>query len=329
MAKSEEDVLFIVDGFKVINGHSYIVKHKADPSAPSGLKEEGVTKVPTAGAADSFQCPYTYDSKDPSSGVWDSGMTEYSPTYKNKSSKVAKSESTSLYMKVGLPYEKSIGKKGVMLDIANEDEFWKNLDFSVEANQLLKTETKKDVLTLYYGLRQKKLTPPDPNGHRNPKYNGSAFNIVDVTNNVKVKDERAAAEFNAIGDFTDMLRNNKAMLIPILKWIGIRPAKTAEDVAIMSLFKDHLAPPNTNVKRIAEFNQLVEDSGEDSGRNKILVYNGLDDATYKNQISKNSNGALVLDGLEIGLDLKSAAANIATKPEFTELRTKLILGEDS
>lgn len=329
MATKNKKVLFEVDGFEVIDGHSYIVKHKPDANAPSGLKEQGTTKVPTVGAGDTFQCPYQWDEGDLSNGVWDSGMTEHSPIWQNLTPALAKSSAKELYDNIGAPYERSVGKRGIMLDIANQDSFWSDLNFSVEANQMLKTSNKKDLLTLYFGLRKRVLTPPDPNGFKNPKYNSSSFQVVDVTNNVKVKDQRAADKFDAIGDFTILLRTNKTMLMPILKWIGIRPAKTAEDRVLMSLFEDHLTPPNTSTNRINEFNQLVKDSGETVGKTKLLVFDALDEISYKNKISKNGNGALMLEGLEIGLDLKSAALNIATKPEFKELRSKLIIGEDS
>lgn len=328
MAKNEK-ILFTVDDFNVIEGHSYIVKHKVDSNAPSGLRQEGVTKVPTAGAGDTFQCPYVYDPNDTSSGVWDSGMTEYSPIYGSESAATAKSLATALYKSIGEPYESSIGKRGIMKDLANQDAFWTGLDFTVEAEDLLKTTSPKDCLTLYYALRQRVLTPPNSNGLSDPKYSGSAFRIVDITNNKKVKDERAEDEFNAIGDLMVMLKSNKTMLMPILKWIGIRPSKTAENAVIISMFKDHITPPNTSASRIKEFNQLIEDSGSDIGRNKLLVYDKLDEVSFKNKISKNGNGALVYAGLEIGLDLKSAAANIASKPEFQEIMQNLIIGENS
>lgn len=318
---NDKELLFEVGGVKIFKNAIYICKHKEDLSAPTGFQERGTTKLPSSGVDEIFQCGYRALSE--TEGVWDTGFHKYSPCYELMDEEVIKEKLELLKENVIVPYEKSRGKQG-LLDHTN-DSFWEKKMFKLSPDKVFNTKKPEDMLTLYFGLLNRELTPKGQEG--DTRYSGSSFVLVDKTKDIKKKDERSSLLFKAIGLFEQLLSTDKPRLVAILSYLGMNVSKDITDDAFRSMIREHF--DQITSKNVDMFLMTSEESQTDSGRDKIEIFVKLKEALLRgNKVTKNPNGILYYNDTEIGPDLKAASHNISKTKELKSIKKELLFEEE-
>lgn len=318
---SENKLLFEVGGVKIFKNAIYICKHKEDLSAPSGFQEKGATKLPSSGVDEVFQCNYRALSE--TEGVWDTGFHEYSPCYEMVEDSVVKEKLKFLQDNVIEPYERSRGIEGLLSHTNNT--FWEKKMFKISPDKVFNTKKPEDLLTLYFGLLNKELTPKGQEG--DTRYSDSSFVLVDKTKDIKKKDERSSNLFKAIGLFEQLLSTDKPRLFAILSYLGMSVSEDISDDAFRSMIREYF--DQITSKNVEMFMMTVEDSHTDIGRDKIEIFVKLKDALLRgNRVTKNPNGVLYYNDTEIGPDLKAASHNISKTKELSKVKKELLFEED-
>lgn len=314
--------IFEIDGFKVYDNSTYVIRDKEDYNAPSGFIKRGVTKLPSDGVGVTYQCGYVR--KTPTSGVWDTGFWEYSPCYSNKNSEEVKLLVDNLKKSLVEPYERFSGKSGEL--VQTNDEFWTRKSFEVYTGKVYSTRDPEDRLALYFALKERRVTPKDKKG--DATYKQSAYVILDINKDVKRKDEKSANLFKAIGSFEGLLQTDKNRLTGVLNYLNLVVASDIEDDSFRGIFKEWLEQKNG--MNVELFLSLFNETKTEKGKAKVEIYIKLKQSLLKgNVVTKNPNGVLYYNEVEIGPDLKSAASNISKQKEFQTIKKELLfLDED-
>jgi hypothetical protein len=316
---SKGNLLFDVDGFNVYRDSIYVVRDKEDLSAPSGFIQAGVTKLPSDGIKEMFQCRYIQ--KSAKTGVWDTGFYEYSPCYAGIQKEIIQDKIKRLQENVIEPYKQSVGNPNALNH--GDDEFWSGLNFSIYTGQVFNTENPEDVLTLYFALLTKQLTPKGLEG--DSRYSNSAYVCLDITEDTKKKDERSSKKFRAVGIFENLLNTDKPRLVAMLNYANLVVSPEIENDAFRGLFDQYLST-GEGFKNIDTFLRLVDETSDDVGRSKVAIYIKLKESySRNNKVTKNPNGVFYYEDQEIGPDLKAAATNIARTEELKDVKKALLL----
>lgn len=317
MSSQEKNLLFEIDGIKIYEGSIYVVTDKPDADAPSGFIKKGISKSPSSGVDESFQCTYIPTSA--TTGVWDTGFHEYSACYKGQSIDTVKIKVKNLKKQIVDIYEKSIGQEGA-LDHTN-DTFWGSKNFKIFTDKVFNTADPEDRLALYIGLLTKSLTPKELEG--DSKYNTSSYLLTDKTKAVKHKDKLAIDLFKAVGIFQELLKNDKTRLLAILNYLDLIITPKADDESIIGMGSEWLQRDDN--KKVPAFLRMVEQTETEKGRDTIEVYIKLKESFGRgNLVTKNSKGHYFYKDQEIGADLKSAAQNIAKTKALSEVKKELL-----
>lgn len=322
MSEKNNNLLFEVDSFQVFKDSVYVVRDKEDLSAPSGFIQAGVTKLPSDGVGESFQCKYVQ--KSAKKGVWDTGFHEYSPCYQGVDKAVVKRRIELLEKNVIEPYRQEIGERDALNH--SDDEFWNSTNFHVYTGQVFNTESPTDVLTLYFGLLTKQLTPRGQEG--DSRYSNSAYSVVDITQDVRKKDAKSAKKFKAVGIFEGLLGTDKARLIALLNYSGLVVSPDIDEDAFRGLFDQYLTTGDGDAN-VDTFLRMIEETSSEDGRAKVSIFLKLKEAYNRgNKVQRNPNGVFFFEGQEIGPDLKAAASNIAKTEELRGVKDALLLGDE-
>jgi hypothetical protein len=316
------NLIFEVDGFKVFKDSIYVVRDKEDLSAPSGFISVGVTKLPSDGVGESFQCKYVQ--KTAKTGVWDTGFHSYSPCYQGVPKEIVEDKVRRLQSNVVEPYRQAIGSENALNH--SDDEFWSSLNFHIYTGQVFNTDSPEDVLTLYFALLTKQLTPKGLEG--DSRYNNSSYVCLDITEDVKKKDEKASKKFRAVGVFENLLNTDKPRLVEMLNYLNLVVSPEIEPDAFRGVFDQYLSS-GEGFKNVDTFLILIEETNDEIGRAKISLYIKLKEAySRNNKVTKNTNGIYFYENTEIGPDLKAAASNIAKTADLKDIKRELLLEDE-
>lgn len=306
-----------VNGLNIKKNSLYKIVDKADNNALDGLKHYGSTKIPQEYMGTTAQCPY-----DKTTGTFDTGFYIHSPCYKGLDEAARVKLVNILQENIVEPYEK-VYQIGV-LDNKNE-KFWTTYDIDLEEGRIFNTANVKDLLDLYIAMRGFELTPKALNG--DPRFSSSQFFIEDreVTN--KKKNERAQNYMSAMEHFFIMLTSEKHKLISVLKYANMNGANSMEaDTAnsnISSLFKDWIDNDPKNVDNFLRVSGMVN---KKAGLEEVTFYSLLLDMNRRNKLPKVGE-EFTYDDIPLGVDLKTAAKNLATKTSLRGLKAKILQEE--
>jgi len=320
----DNELLFEVEGFKVYKNSTYVVRDKEDLDAPSGFIDAGVTKLPSDGVGESFQCRYKRTSA--TTGIWDTGFHIYSPCYEHISSSEEKKLIVDQLMKnLVEPYRAATGDENALSH--NNEEFWLKTNFQVYTGQVFNTASPKEAVELYFAVKTRNLTPKGQEG--DSRFNQSAFVVVDINKDVKRKDEKSANFFKAVGIFERLLSGDKQRLFSVLSYSGMPVSQEIEDDAFRGMFDQHLRMDlrkGSSTKNIDIFIKTVEETETEEGKAKVDIYLKLKEAYQRsNKVTKNPNGVYYYEDREIGPDLKAAATNIAKTKDMESIKKDLLL----
>lgn len=327
MAKKEISTeLFTINGFTVRENSSYVIQDKRDMDAPTGYIQYkgGVSKLPSKGVSESFQVRFAPTDASGKQGVWDTGFDEFSPCYADLPNDEARAISRGLVKSVLEPYRKAVGNPNAFEKIAGDHSFFDSLNFKIYTGKTYNTNNVKDRLELYFGLRTGQLTPKGQEG--NTKFNDSSYVILDIENKTRANNEKAIEKFKAVGSFTGMLNTDKVRLMAVLRYMNINTTPNIDDLTLIGMFNDKLEQSGNDVAY--SFNKLVEETNEQAGLDKVIIYSKLRDTNTRGKLEKSTSGVYFYDGVEIGADLKNAAAAIAKESKLIQVKKALLFLDD-
>lgn len=317
--KNEDNVLFEINGFKVLKDSLYTVKNRPDANAPSGFQKEGTTKLPSEGIDEVFQCTYSLENK-----VWDTGFYEFSPCYRNHKKDIVASKVAQLRKNILEPYMTQAGIDSLEAFHHKNDSFWDEQSFKIHHKKFFNTSIPKDVLELYFAL-QKCLVAPKAD-LQEPRYNNAAYILIDSAKDLKLSEERALDKMNATALFIEMLNNKKSQLLQVFKFVNVKLPVNPETSAVMLAFEEKIASKEDKIK---EFSEACKKSNTDEGLQEIIIYSLLTDPKVTGkQVTKTANNMVAYQGVELGPDFKSAAKNLAYNKELSDLKAELIISDD-
>lgn len=324
MSKQAEKktLLFEINGFEVYSNSTYLIKDKKDGDAPTGFVNAGVSKLPSDGIDESFQCRFHPTSPDGKKGSWDTGFYEFSPCYIGVDQKRVKEIVASLRKNVLVPYQKFMGDENAMEH--TNPESLKHTNFKVKSGRVFNTNHIPDVMELYFALRAHQVAPIGSQG--DSKYRGASYIVVDTTKAVKDNEEKINSTFDAITLFSTVHTSDKDKLYAILYWMDMKPSESISKGTLSNLFfeviKDSQQKCETFINLVAECEQPI-------GREKVFIHKYLkENFTKSPKITKQPNGMLFWEEHEIGADYKSAAENLAKSPGFADIKKEILSGLD-
>ena len=321
--KQEDDVLFTVHDFTVYKNHTYTIVDKPDSDAPDGFRRMGITKLPHDGVGETFHCRWISSGIGSDEGVWDTGFYIYSPCYSGMDDARAKLIVSALKKNVVDPYEKSVGKTGVLDH--NNDAFWTKQRFFVESDKVYDMNNPKDVLALYMGLLTFQITPQGQEG--DSKYRDSSYILVDTTKKRKLKEEKSVEKFEAIGLFYEATRQEPDKLVAIMQYLGMNVNPNADSVTLMNMFDQYL---EGDVSKIKAFRNVMDECNTDEGYSKVLIYKKLREEMNKpkSKVHRTPKGVYFFEDRELGGDLKSSAERISREEKLHSVKQELLKGLD-
>lgn len=316
----DKQVLFSVNGFVVKNDTTYLVKDKKDGDAPSGFVAAGVSKLPSDGVDEVFQVRWVAVSADGKQGNWDTGFYDYSPCYAGQDLTEVKKEVKSRIANVLTPYRQAIGIDDA-LDLSNQKSIEEAM-FSVWSGRVFNTANVMDRIALYFALLSYQVAPKGDEG--DSKYRSAAYVIVDTTKDKKQEDEKTGDLFKAVRIFSDMFKTEPEKLKHIFGWINFQYTEGIDQGTLETMFFREI---QSSSEKCRIFLNMVEEADTTEGYEKFAVHTELKSLFKKKsqKVSKSPNGTLFYGELEIGADLKSAAANIVRNKDLNGVKVELLI----
>ena len=311
------EVIISVNGLDIKEKSLYKIVDKVDNNALDGLKEYGSTKIPQEYMATGAQCPWSRETQ-----TYDTGFYIHSPCYRGLDQEARVKLVDILQTHIVEPYEKVYGFG--KLDNKNE-EFWSNYDIELDEGRIFNTANVKDLLDLYIAMRGFELTPKSKVG--DPLFNNSQFFIEDREVSNKKRNERAQNYMSALQSFFIMLTSEKHKLISVLKYANMNGSDgmtvDTPESNIQALFKTWV---DTDVKNVDNFLRVNAMINKKAGLEEITFYSLLLDMNKRNKLPKIGE-EFTYDDIPLGVDLKTAAKNLATKTSLKELKNKILQEE--
>jgi len=311
---AKEKVLFEIDGFQVIEGHTYIVDNKPDGDAPEGYVREGSTKLPSVGIWDSFQFPYDRDAM-----LWDTGFYETSKCYRSMEDTAAKTALKQAVENVLKPYRKHIGNPEAF-EQHNEASFNESRHiFRVQKGDSFNTKSPEKLLRLYVALLGRKLTPEDQAG--SPTFIDSSFIIKDVTSKSALAENTTSLFFDAVGAFTSLYAKDPELTCAVLNYIDINALPTTPVTTLQKLLQNRL---QDNLSELNSFLRHMEEATTEQGVYKYTIFNLF--KMKSNFIKELSirGGKVFWGEIELGADYRGAADNVVKSPAFAEVKDQIM-----
>lgn len=308
---SEKNIIIEVNGLTIREDSLYKIVDKPDRNALDGLREFGSTKIPSEAVGNSVQCRYV-------NNLFDTGFYIQSPCYSSMDKSAREQKVRILQEKIVDPYETTHGYN--VLDNKN-DSFWEEFTYHLFEGRVFNTANVDDLLELYLAILGFELTPKDKIG--DPRFNSAQFCVEDKEVTTKKKNEKALNYMGAMTSFALLITSEKNKLINCLRFVRMPGADSLNvdtaDSTIQSLFHDWI---NSDIKNVDDFVRVTDIISKKAGLEEVVVYSHLLDLVSKGKITKFGD-EFVYKEVPVGMDLKTAAKNFATKTSFKELKAEL------
>lgn len=314
----KQETIITIDGFEIKTNSIYQVLAKPDPNAPSGLKEEGTTKIPSVGVQETIGCRF-----DRETNKWDHGFNSSCPCYKGRDKREVEKDIENLHKYIVDEYTRqNLSENDDPISSNVADKHWNNFSVRLEEGKLFKTEDVNQAMQLYIALRSYSLTPVNRKG--SPKYNNSSYLVEDKNLAVEHKKSKNNLKIDAVGEFSVLLKTDKNKLLHILYYMGNNFDSDTSDIDLKNVFSNIIE----NNENVEYFMDLVNKSESKKGEEKLFVYKILKTLfTRGKHVTKVSTG-FMYDDTEIGPDLKTAAGKIVSDKDLGKIKKEILLGSD-
>ena len=314
--RSMKDVYAVVDGFEIKADTIYVVTDKKDNSAPSGLVELGVGKMPFPDNHNRSTCPFNRRGN-----VYDTGFYLSSSSILNVREDLRMEELDRRREKILIPYQRIVDRA---LD-QSDFEFWDNFSVKNYSGKVYDTGDIISRFELYISLLAKELTPKSEDG--SPSYMNSFFFIENKTDAVDYRKRRALDRFDAIsacGTALSSKGKSYDIMINILVYIGmINPVHSFDAEFVKATFAEWVEREKSNMDK---FMDVLKLSREDELFIDILdIHKVLKYLFSSKKLTMTDEGVAYKHIYIPTKDLRTAASRICTSGEY---RDALLLRED-
>lgn len=236
--ETTKNLIIKIGNLSIEKGKRYVLDHKFDGGAPSGLKEIKATRLPFANNNVS-DCVEFDDSK----RVYDTGFDINSKCL-SQYTQAEKEEWVSVYNKeIKLPYEQATG---VSLSNNKDNDFYKEYRYDLYVNKEFDTSKPIDLFDLFNALLQGLVCAKD---ERNPFYaNTAQFNLSNPSEIKNKNKEKTKKLRTAIEKFNIMVDSHREKLDLILEFIGRDNPSKIESEDLKDIYFDVL-----NSKKDSDF----------------------------------------------------------------------------
>lgn len=315
----KKELVFETNGFQIKTNSLYKVIGREDLNAPSGFVEEGVSKLPSEGVANSVPCRFHILDGQSGTGIWDTGLHEGSPCYHDKDQEQVKSIVSNLRKHIVNPYKKVNGKTQDLDH--NDDEFWLGFSINLFDGRVFNTGKVKDLLDLFLAVNNFSLTPKGKEG--DPKYKSSDYCIVDIEKATDFKKQKASDKMNAVKNFAKLEAKNRTLLLNLLHYNELNVSETVDEDTLNFSFQEWLERKPQNS---ALFNGTYERiTNEEKFEEKVNLFKKLS-VLFKTGkgVTKKTNGKYYFKDVELGTDLKHSTENLLIDLELLETKQEII-----
>lgn len=310
VAKVEDKaVKFKVGNIIIEKGKKYILDHKFDGSAPSGLKTIEATRLPFDMNV-LKDCVYFDENKN----QYDTGFYPQSLCL-SRYSQSERDELVPIYIKeIKEPYEYA---QNAELAQNENNKFYKDYRFELYVNKEFDTTNPIDMFDLFNALMQSTVCAKD---ERDPHYAHTAkFNLSnpsDVKNKAKDKTKRKRTAFDK---FSIMVDGDREKLDIVLEYIGRdNPSKVSDD-DLRDLYFDIINDKNNGMDFVDRFLEASAKYATPIGKEE-MEYFALAKRLYKaNQIKKTKKGfTTISEDQFLGTTLQAVATFCTIKDSIQQ-----------
>lgn len=305
-------------GFSIRENTIYEVKEKPDYNAPEGFIEYGTTKVLTNGISNEEPAAVW----NPTMGVWDHGMFVDSPFLRTAIPEAtARTKAVEILKEYILDPIEAIKGEGAFDISAKNDSFWNNYNISVKRGIAFNTAIPEDLFQLYILVLSKRLTPVNMISH--PEFKTSQYIVLDKEESVRRESDKVVRTVRAYELFGSLKSTNKANLISVLDFAGLKGvSETTSDNTLSLAFKNFIEDKNQGVQNSEEFIKLAEATDKNT-KTKLATYSKLKEY-YKKGLVRKINKDFYIEDTFIGTSLKGAAEAIVSSKELTKLFASIV-----
>ena len=284
--KSTEPIKIKIGNTVIEKGRKYILDHKFDGDAPSGLKNIEATRLPFARNV-IVDC-IAFDER---INLYDTGFYPQSACLSGYK-QAEREELVSTYIKeIQLPFESF---KNVSLEKQADNQFLKDFRYDLYVNKEFDTNEPSDMFELFCSLLQGYVCNKD---EKDPRYRALAqFNISnpqDVKNKSKEKTKKRRQAFEKL---SIMANSNRDKLDLILEYIGRdNPAKVdAEDLKDSYYEAFHDAKNGTDL--VERFMESLSKYESARGEEEMELYSLAKRLFKAGRIKKTKKGYETISG---------------------------------
>lgn len=305
----------VVHGYDILIPSIYKIIPKLDAGAPDGFIANDTTKLldPRIGT----NVPLAVWDND--RGIWDTGLDmssrQLTRMYPNKADREVVVKA--LQEVIVKPVE-AIKGEGVLTHIQKkgEESYYDNASTDLRNGTTLNTGNSTELHSLYSAILFGNLAPKDK--EEEPMFRTKAqYAVQNIEQAVGLKQRKDLERNEAVGLFFTMLTNNKPDLLIILDYLGIPSSNNPDKAALNSIFTDWLNNKESGFQNASIFVETYEKFQTPAGKEELHIFATLKELLRKGNI-KRTMGAIYLDDLELGANLKIAARTALNSLEMKE-----------
>lgn len=300
-------------GFSIKENSLYEIKEKLDPDAPDGFRENETTKILTNDVSNEEPGAVW----NASIGAWDTGLFMGSPFLRSAFPNETARESVvnTLNKYIVEPIE-GIKGAGALNNTVENDSFWNNYRVSVKRGAGFNTGNPEQLFQLFILVLTKRLTPKGMTSH--PEFKQSQYEIVDKEASNRSESDKVLRTVKAYSLFGAFNSSDKAHLINVLDYVGLRGVneKTEEDTLTLA-FKHFIEDPLKGIQNAKDFIDLLE-SKDKNMKTKIYTYGKVKEYLLEGRLTKKQND-IYLDDTFLGSSIKNAAEAIVSDKALMKL----------
>lgn len=309
---SKDNFKITVNGIEVTNDTLYQIVPKLDLDAPDGYIQHGTSKLLNNDIKEGAPCLFNGRKN-----VWDTGFYVDSPCYAKKTPEERATIVEALQKYIVEPYEAVHGKG--KLDHKNtpeNNEFWDNYPNRIKNGTVFNTAEVTERLNLYLvilGFHAVKVNDKSPTASK------AKYCIVNKDEATSVKESREKEKRTAVKAFFSMLENNKPDLLNILEYLGVINDPTMDDDDLETIVFRYFDDPKEGFASVSRFLETKKQNAYPKTKEEHQIHADLCKLLRERKLIKEY-GDFVLDGHNLGSNLKGAAATIVAD---VQLKTTL------
>lgn len=318
----ENNTLFSVNGFNVLENTTYRLRSKKDPSAPAEMQEMGYSKYPGTGTI--ARCNFNKDSS--GGGVYDSGFDMSSRLYLKLSEAEKKKVVKERKDNVLDPFLNMKGLDNTRYKSSSFED-WDSFLVDLREDRVFNTSDYLHRMELYIALVTNSIVPPGANEY-DYKYDGASFVLESSKVKTKKETENKKLKLKAAANFNSLLEKKKSSLIDILVYLGFDElSRTTGDEDVLISYLENKVQKSGEMTEM--FNELAEKVTDQEGEAEVKVNKLIINAfKTKNTNFAKEGGKIFYKGSELGKTEKEAAKHLVENKNMANTLSEILFDLD-